>query len=877
MLPNLNADRILVVEDDLKVADHLSNVLRNAGYDVHNAYTCGDAVATDHARYKLALVDGGMHDRGGRSVYDYINQSASFSKLPIVTIHHEGQTGEVFFPLKSPQDEGNLLLYVDQIVKNPHDTALPATLTGRSKSEETLVEVPRKQQLIALKTLSDLGRSISSVLDLTEVLNKVVEAAVALTRAEEGLLLLPDEDGKTLYLRAMKGLDDENASNFRIKNQNSLVGQVFQTGRPILVGDSGPQQIRTQYFVKSLLYVPMIYKREIVGVLGVNTKRVNRVFTLNDQELLLDLAAHAAIAIENARLYEERLEQNRQLTTLVEAGKAVNSTLTFGKVLTGICEQIMQAINLNGCQILQRQPDNSLRSIAQTWRALWPLNEGIQAPLESRPVLKKALEQAAFFIVSYDQTGEKWALERERLNQEGAEQMLMLPLKPPTTLLKSESKPLAGFVELYYRGTMPEVNSNFRHQVRERAYQAATLIVDGQQSMSTSAVWDSAEQIIRASGADWLKLWLVNGGTATRIAEYGTAIYLNELGPYGMLRSPDTAILDDSKLATYHVLDANIPRETRDVMQSYGAKMMLCVPLYVKGDLFGVVAGYSTQETRHFRPDEMRLVLGLVTQAATAIDNARLYSDLQRSLEELKRAQAKLVDTARLSAIGELAAVVAHQINNPLTTVIADAELLLQDLPENDPKREGVMAINRAGRRSLAVVKRLLSNARRESGEQEYPTDVHETIRNTLELVSTYIERKGIVIESHLYQDATPIYVMAKLGHLEDVWLNLVMNARDALESTPDARIVLSTRIVGKSVEVTVRDNGPGIPAEHMDRIFNPFFTTKPLGEGTGLGLYICKQISEECDGTIILDQSVKPGACFRVSLPVAVPEAIAT
>jgi signal transduction histidine kinase/CheY-like chemotaxis protein len=877
MLPNLNADRILVVEDDLKVADHLSSVLRNAGYDVHNAYTCGDAMATDHSRYKLALVDGGMHDRSGRTIYDFIHQSTSFSKLPIVTINHEGPNGDQFFPLKSQQDEGNLLLYVDQIVKHPNGMPSAESLASRGKSEETLVEVPRKQQLIALKTLSDLGRSISSVLDLTEVLNKVVEAAVALTRAEEGLLLLPDEDGSTLYLRAMKGLDDENARNFRIKNQNSLVGQVFQTGRPILVGDSGPQQIRTQYFVKSLLYVPMIYKRQIVGVLGVNTKRVNRVFTLNDQELLLDLAAHAAIAIENARLYEERVEQNRHLTTLVEAGKAVNSTLTFGKVLTGICEQIMQAINLNGCQILQRQPDNSLRSIAQTWRALWPVTNGVQIPLEARPVLKKALEQAAFFIVSADQSGDKWALERDRLNQEGAEQMLMLPLKPPTTALKVTSVPLSGFVELYYRGPMPEVNSPFRNQVRSRAYEAASMIMHNQQPLPTNEIWERAEEIIATSGADWLKLWLTSGDTMTRVAEYGTAIYLNELGPYGMLRSPDTAILNDGKLATYDVLDANIPRDTRDVMQSYGAKMMLCVPLYVKGDLFGVVAGYSTVETRHFRPDEMRLVLGLVTQAATAIDNARLYSDLQRSLEELKRAQAKLVETARLSAIGELAAVVAHQINNPLTTVIADAELLLQDLPPDDPKREGVMAINRAGRRSLAVVKRLLSNARRDSGERAYPVDVHETVRNTLELVSTYIERKGIVIENHLYQEAAPVHVMAKPGHLEDIWLNLVMNARDALDNTPAARIIISSRVIGKSIEISVRDNGPGIPAEHVERIFNPFFTTKPMGEGTGLGLYICKQISEECVGTIILDQSVKPGACFRVSLPVAVPETLAT
>src|SRR5581483_8187576 len=138
------------------------------------------------------------------------------------------------------------------------------------------------------------------------------------THAEEGMILLPDEEGKALYIRAMKGVDDASARNFRIKTEDPLVGRAYKSGEPILIGDRGWQRVKTEYFVKSLLYVPMTYKGQTIGVLGVNNRLVDRVFTAHDQELLLDLAAHAAIAIENARLYEERLLQNRQLTTLVE-------------------------------------------------------------------------------------------------------------------------------------------------------------------------------------------------------------------------------------------------------------------------------------------------------------------------------------------------------------------------------------------------------------------------------------------------------------------------------------------------------------------------------------------------------------------------------
>ena len=131
------------------------------------------------------------------------------------------------------------------------------------------------------------------------LLTQVVDAAVSLSHAEEGLLLLPDEEDQTLLIRAAKGLDTETARNFRIKTQDSLAGTVYRSGRPVLVGDQGPQKVKTEYLVKSLLYVPLSIKGEIIGVLGVNNKYTDRTFSQHDLELLQDLAAHAAIAIEN--------------------------------------------------------------------------------------------------------------------------------------------------------------------------------------------------------------------------------------------------------------------------------------------------------------------------------------------------------------------------------------------------------------------------------------------------------------------------------------------------------------------------------------------------------------------------------------------------
>src|SRR5258706_12351082 len=129
-----------------------------------------------------------------------------------------------------------------------------------------------QQQLAELKTLSNLGRSISSTLELSEVLNQIVEAATTLTRAEEGLLLLPDEEGRALYIRAMKGVDDDSARNFRVKTEDPLVGRVYTTGEPAIMSDRGWQRVKTEYFVKSLVYVPMTVKGQTIGVLGVNNR-----------------------------------------------------------------------------------------------------------------------------------------------------------------------------------------------------------------------------------------------------------------------------------------------------------------------------------------------------------------------------------------------------------------------------------------------------------------------------------------------------------------------------------------------------------------------------------------------------------------------------
>lgn len=162
--------------------------------------------------------------------------------------------------------------------------------------------VPDQRRLQALNTLMAVGKSITALLDLEQILSRVVEAAVYLSKAEEGVLMLVDPDNGDLYVRAEKNLTD-GLRSMRLSVTDSLAGQVIRTGQPLLVTGEGMQRIKTRYLVRSLLYVPMKIQNRVIGVLGIHNRWVQHEISQEDAGVLTTLADYAAIAIVNARLY----------------------------------------------------------------------------------------------------------------------------------------------------------------------------------------------------------------------------------------------------------------------------------------------------------------------------------------------------------------------------------------------------------------------------------------------------------------------------------------------------------------------------------------------------------------------------------------------
>jgi len=249
-------------------------------------------------------------------------------------------------------------------------------------------------------------------------------------------------------------------------------------------------------------------------------------------------------------------------------------------------------------------------------------------------------------------------------------------------------------------------------------------------------------------------------------------------------------------------------------------------------------------------------------------DSARAVIVWQDRTEE-RQLESSLMQAGKLAAIGQLAAGVAHEINNPLTVINANAEILEMSISKDDDNYESVELIGRAGNRAAKVVRGLLDFARQTQYDFEV-ADINDSIRQALSLVTYQMTTAGIDVSIELADDLPPADV--SLEHLQSVWLNLLLNARDAMQvKGENKRIEIFTRHDSgtDNILVIVRDTGRGMSANELEHIFEPFFTTKAPGEGTGLGLATCYRIVEQHGGRIDVSSVVGEGTTFVVHLPV--------
>lgn len=251
------------------------------------------------------------------------------------------------------------------------------------------------------------------------------------------------------------------------------------------------------------------------------------------------------------------------------------------------------------------------------------------------------------------------------------------------------------------------------------------------------------------------------------------------------------------------------------------------------------------------------------------VGTIRDLTERHQALAELRTMTQQLWQAAKLASVGELAASIAHELNNPLATISLRIEATLRRTPADDPRRRALEIVEQEVKRMADLVSNLLQFSRRHS-EQISTMDVGQEVTRAVELIHHHLRKRRVEVVQDLAPTTPTIY--ADRQKLRQVFLNLLTNACDAmhdggtltLRSFP-AKLESGT----PAVAIEFRDTGVGIPADHLDRVMDPFFTTKGEGQGTGLGLAICRRIVQEHQGTIQIESTVGQGTTVRLLLPV--------
>ena len=683
---------------------------------------------------------------------------------------------------------------------------------------------------------------------------------------------------------------------------------------------------------RTLLVVPLLREDELIGALGIYRQEVAP-FTDDQITLVQNFAAQAVIAIENARLLSELREALEQQTATSDVLKVVSSSpgdlepvfasmlenavricgATFGTIyrtgpggLQVVTTQNMPAAlaeHRHSAQYSPAAPETPLGDVVAT-KAVVHVADMTKHPAYAErrvPALVSGVEVGGVRtwlgvpMVKDDQLIGAFVLHRQEMRPFSDKQIALVTNFANQAVIAIENtRLLSELRELLQQQT---ATSDVLKTISRSTFDLQTVL----QTLVESAA--------RLCDADKATITRQKGEFFYRAESYGfSAAFMDSVRDVPVLperRSASGRALLEGTVV--HIPDAHKDPDYQftEALKHGEFRTILGVPMLREGVPVGVFA-LTRAEVRPFSAKQIELVSTFADQAAIAIENVRLFEaeqrrtrELAKSLEDLHTAQDRLVQTEKLASLGQLTAGIAHEIKNPLNFVNNFSSLsaeLIDELTEMlaavsvddktraditelaDMLRGNLEKVVQHGKRADSIVKNMLLHSRQGSGEHQL-VDVNALVEESLNLAyhGARAEKQGFNIT--LKRSFDPVAGKADLlpQEITRVLLNLISNGfyaatkRKAETKGGAYEPVLSvaTKNLGDRIEIRIRDNGTGIPSEVKEKMFNPFFTTKPAGEGTGLGLSLSHDIVvKQHAGSIEVD--TRPGEFteFRIVLP---------
>ncbi|HVP36358.1 MAG TPA: ATP-binding protein [Terriglobales bacterium] len=328
----------------------------------------------------------------------------------------------------------------------------------------------------------------------------------------------------------------------------------------------------------------------------------------------------------------------------------------------------------------------------------------------------------------------------------------------------------------------------------------------------------------------------------------------------------------DSNLANYLAMKIR-PLQIKEIIQELkvnpdefksgnGLEPEVVAPLVIKDKLRGILLLSEKVSGLPYRDDDLEFLSILVNQVAVAVENTLLYQNEKKVNSELNKTQQQLAQAEKLAALGQLSAVIAHEVNNPLGIIKNYLAILSQSIKKNDECWQHLKVVKEEVDRIARIIKQLLDFYHPKS-ENKNPTDIGFLLEDTLTFVKEQFSKNKIQIVEKIASDLP--MVEAFPDELRQVFLNLLMNSRDSMPK--GGKIEVSARLENDKLEIEFKDTGSGIEEKDLHRIFEPFYTTKD--KGSGLGLWITNEIIKRHGGEIkVKNREDRKGTCFNLILP---------
>ena len=712
----------------------------------------------------------------------------------------------------------------------------------------------------------------------------------------------------------------------------------IRTRRPYLEGDKAVVGLADLGGARTLLIVPLLKQSKLIGTISIYRQEV-RPFTDRQIEVVKNFAAQAVIAIENARLLSELRESLQQQTATADVLKVISRS-------PGELEPVFQAMLKNAVQIcgatfgmLFRYDDASWRAAAMfgvppAFADFW--HRGPQRP-SARTALGR-IAQTRQTVHIADVTKEPAYIEGEPIfvaavNLGQFRTILNVPMLKDSELI--------GALAIYHKEVTPftdkqiDLLTSFASQA-VIAIENTRLLSELRESLQQQTATADVLKVISRSTFDLKSVLGTLTESASQLCQAEKGAIFEKDGDlyrlaahYGMSREEEAQakhytqeqplqpgrdslvgrVAMSGHAVNIHDVLADPEYRASVYQKAFGFRSNLGVPLMREGAVIGVFALMRT-EVNTFTEKEVELVTTFADQAVIAIENARLFDEVQArtrelaaSLDNLRATQDRLVQTQKLASLGQLTAGIAHEMKNPLNFVnnfsTLSAELVdelndtLKSLPFADNARSqldeltGTLKDNldkvvHHGQRADAIVKNMLLHSREISSEHR-SVDINAIVEESLNLAwhGARAEKQGfeIAIDRSFdpaagEADIFPQDVTRALLNVISNGFYAAMKRRAEAGDGFEPSIAASTKSLGDRVQIRIRDNGAGVAPDVKDKMFDPFFTTKPAGEGTGLGLSISHDIIVKQHGGSI-EVETRPGEFTEIS--VTLPRAAVT